>query len=307
MRILHLFNYPLKNIIPMFTLIKEQGFDSVQINPLQPLKENGFNAYWVSYQICGFTIGNDFGSKQELEELCKLAHEYGIKIFADVVLLHMAGRNDGALVPHEKVEALFCNNRDFWMNTENVKDWNDRRQVLHGNIGLPRLNLNHPDVQTKIIDYCNELIDCGIDGFRFDAIKSVALPEDYPQYVDEQSSFIPNLIYSLKKYGLFLYGEVLMSPENIIDLYAKYMNVLTDSIGSDSSKLVKFVESHDSFLSEDMAYTKGFSADTIVYHYRDLCYQYENTLFYARPFDNHWQSNLIRNAHELGKMKTLHK
>lgn len=43
MRILHLFNWRLKDIVNQLDTIKMQGFDAIQINPLQPLKNEFSN------------------------------------------------------------------------------------------------------------------------------------------------------------------------------------------------------------------------------------------------------------------------
>ena len=59
-------------------------------------------------------------------------------------------------------------------------------------MGLPGLDLSNYDLQGIIIDYLNELIDCGVNGFRFDAAKSIALPY-------EGCVFWPRVIYLLKK------------------------------------------------------------------------------------------------------------
>ena len=46
MRILSLFDCPLKDIIGVIPIIKEQGFDVVQISPLQETKPEGKEWWW---------------------------------------------------------------------------------------------------------------------------------------------------------------------------------------------------------------------------------------------------------------------
>ena len=48
MRIMQCFNWRLKDIIPNLEQIKEQGFDAIQINPIQRLKEDGLKEWWMS-------------------------------------------------------------------------------------------------------------------------------------------------------------------------------------------------------------------------------------------------------------------
>lgn len=291
MRVLHLFNWKLNDIINYLEDIRNQGFDAIQINPIQPLKEEDCQEWWISYQPTGFHIGNRFGSKEDLVNLCNKAKEYGIKIIADVVCNHMAGKNDGSLYPHEKVDEKLRNNPYFWKEPRNIDNWKNRYEVTHYCMGLPGLNVQNYDLQDIIIDFLNELIDCGVDGFRFDAAKSIGLP-------DEGYDFWPRVIYCLKKYGLIIYGEVIFSDKSLIDKYCNYINVLTNCEGSNRDKIFAFVESHDSNL--DFGYTRGIDSSEIAYNYKDLTRAYDNTLFYARPFDDTWKSHIVREANMSG-------
>lgn len=292
MRILHLLNWPLKNIEYSLDKIASQKFDAIQINPIQPLKEPGYKEWWMSYQPCGFQIGNIYGSKEELISLCEMAESYNIKIIADVICNHTAESTNEFLSPHELVDEQLKNNPQIWKEKINITDWDNRYQVTNYCMGLPGLQTANHDLQDIIIDYLNELVDCGVMGFRFDAAKSIALPE-------EGCDFWPRTIYCLKKYGLFLYGEVLFASTELIDAYAKYINVLTNYSGSDISRLVKYVESHDTFLSEDsLGYTKDIPSNRIAEQYYQLTTVYPNTLFYARPYDDTWKGQIIKEANQ---------
>ena len=66
MRILHLFNWPLRDINYHLDKIASQNFNAIQINPIQPLKEDGYKEWWMSYQPCAFKIGNIYGSEKYL-------------------------------------------------------------------------------------------------------------------------------------------------------------------------------------------------------------------------------------------------
>ena len=76
MRILHLFNWHLNDINKVLEEVSNQGFDAIQINPIQPLKEDGYDHWWMSYQPCDFSIGNQYGTKEELINLCNNARNY---------------------------------------------------------------------------------------------------------------------------------------------------------------------------------------------------------------------------------------
>ena len=291
MRIIHFFNWRLPDIIPNLDVVKNQGFDAIQINPIQPLKEDGLREWWMSYQPIDFAIGNYFGTKEDLIALCKEAKARGILVFADVVINHMGASNLDDLTPHPRVNPSLRQKEEYWREKKRVYNWKDRGEVIHHCINLPGLNVYHPDIEDRIVSFLNELIDCGIMGFRFDAAKSIGLPS-------EGYRFWPNLIYRLKMYGLFLYGEVIFEENrNVIDEYCNYMNVLGNYDGSNPSKMVKFVESHDSFLSNDiLGYTRGVPSEEIVTRYQGLTRYYEHTLFYVRPWDDTWKSERVKMA-----------
>lgn len=292
MRILHLLNWPLEDIKREIPKISEQGFDAVQINPIQPLKEEDCNEWWMSYQPIDFSIGNKFGSKKELINLCNIASEFNIKIIADVVCNHMAQNNDGSLRPHEKVSNRLKERNDFWKEQKNISNWDDRNQVINYCLGLPGLNVCNHDLQDIIIDFLNELVDCGVEGFRFDAAKHIALPQ-------EGCDFWPRIIYCLKKYGLFIYGEVIFSAPSLIKDYCKYLNVVTNSYCPNNNQIIGFVESHDTFYG--FGYTRGKNSGQIASEYREICKQYGDTLFYARPYDDAWKSDDVRIGNNIGK------
>ena len=292
MRIMQCFNWRLKDIIPNLEQIKEQGFDAIQINPIQRLKEDGLKEWWMSYQPVGFEIGNYFGTKEDLVALCKACENVGIQVIADVVINHVGSSLEDNLTPHPRVEETLRNNPEYWKPKWNVSDWHNRLDVIHNCMGLPGLNVYHPDIEDRIVTFLNELIDCGVMGFRFDAAKSIGLPS-------EGYRFWPNLIYRLKKYGLFLYGEVIFEEDRkVLDEYSEYMNILGNFDCSDQSKMVKFAESHDTYLSEDnLGYTRYLPSESILNTYCSLVEGYEHTIFYARPWDNTWTREEIKRAH----------
>lgn len=291
MRILHCFNWKLVDIIPILDEVKKQGFEAIQINPIQPLKEDGVQEWWMSYQPIAFEIGNYFGTLEDLKLLCEEASKYDIRIFADVVLNHMGSDPDDNLKPHPKVD-LKLQKPEYWKNKVKVKDWKNRQEVIHNCMDLPGLNVYNKDVENIIVEFLNKLIDCGISGFRFDAAKSIGLPS-------EGYLFWPNVIYRLKKYGLFLYGEVIFEENiNVLNEYSSYMYVLGNYDCIDKNKMVKYVESHDTFLSDDdLGYTKNISSDEIIDEYCNLINLYPNTIFYIRPFDDSWKSSKIKDYH----------
>lgn len=292
-RILSLFDCPLKDVKRLLPIIKRQGFNTVQVSPLQRNKEDDTNGWWLLYQPLGFEIGNKIGTKEELYDLCLEARQYGINIVVDAVINHVANKSDKEfLEPHPDSDRELLFNRDCFKEKVQISNWDNRYQVINYCLGLPGLNPNNPIVQRKIIAMLNEYIDLGVNGFRFDAAKSIALPE-------EGCNFFPNITYSLKRWLPIIYGEVLFADNSLIEKYARYMRVLTNSDFYNKDSVIKFVENKDSYLSKDLGYTKGWPKERITSEYYNLTKEYPNTLYYARNYTDdwyEWQSSDVRNA-----------
>ena len=301
MRILSLFDCPLEEIKGLVPIIKEQGFDAVQISPLQKTKDDSSKEWWMLYQPISMELGNKIGSKEELKQLCDVANSYGVYIIADVVVNHLAGSdNEGSLTPQS-----YC-----WKEKKNMgpKDWDDRYKVTHYCMGLPGLNPRNEIVQRKVINMLNEYADLGVNGFRFDAAKSIALPEEF----GENCRFFPNVTYSLKRWIPIIYGEVLFSDKELIGKYSKYMKVLTTGDSDDRDSIIRFVENKDSYLSGDVGkWTANWPVEKVVDDYANwLTPNYPNSLFYARNTygrsseDWHaWKSEKVRKANKVKVLK----
>lgn len=293
MRILSLFDCNLNSIKDNLPEVKNQGFDAVQISPLQNTKDDFSNIWWMLYQPINFELGNRLGNIDDLKRLCDYAQKYNLYIIADVVVNHLAATDElNSLNPNPRCDKDILNNNDCWKEKRNITNWDDRYQVTHYCMGLPGLNPNNKVVQEKVISMLNKYIDCGVLGFRFDAAKSIALPE-------EGCDFFKNVTFSLNKWLPIIYGEVLFSSKDLIQKYAKYMKVLTNSDAYNNSDVIKFVENKDSYLSNDLSYTKHVPIWEINEWYKNVSEYYPNTLYYARnySYDWHaWKSNEIKTA-----------
>ena len=293
MRILSLFDCNLDSMIKFLPEIKAQGFDAIQISPLQNTKDDSSPEWWMLYQPINFNLGNRIGDKNSLKRLCEEAKKYNLVIIADAVINHLASiNNTGSLEPHPLCDKEILSSSDSFKIKRNITSWDDRYQVTNYCMNLPGLNPNSRLVQKKVIDMLNEYIRLGVSGFRFDAAKSIALPE-------EGCDFFPNITYSLSSWIAVIYGEVLFADKELIQKYAKYMKVLTNSDAYNNNDIVKFIEKKDSYLSKDLGYTRNTSIHDINNWYRGICEYYPNTLYYARNYSSDWhswRSNEVKNA-----------
>lgn len=294
MRILQCLNWQLDSVAEVAPIIREQGFQAVQVGPLQPLKEDGYEHWWMSYQPCALTIGNQYGSRDDFIRLCDILHNEGLLVFPDVVCTHVAGAVDGTLSPHEKVDHKLTENPKFWREAKFIDNWDDRFQVIHYCAGLPTFDLSNTELQDYVICFLNDLISCGADGFRFDSAKSIPTPS-------EGCNFFPRVLSNLNSNHLFNYGEVIFADESLISMYTDYLDVLTNTWSECKDNVVLFSESHDSFLG--LGYTRGKSSREVTLDYAHVVDNFPKTIYYARPFDDEWKSSAIKEIHQKSLVK----
>lgn len=286
MRVMHAFCWKLKDIKDNLGAIKEQGFDAIQTSPLQPTKQDGNVPWWMHYQITDFKIGNQIGSKQDLIDLCKEANKLGIRIIVDVVGNNVAGLNNGAIYPHERLELPL----NYYKPFNRVQNWEDRNDYINNSIGIPCLNTRLHEVQDLIFNYIDELINCGVKGVRMDAAKHIALPS-------EGSDFWINFRERFSNKDLYSYAEVIFEDHRVIDEYMQYINVLTEMSHWDKNKLVTFIDSHD--LHHTFNITSHMNNETTINEYRLLCQNFHNTVWYCREFNDTWRDIRVREANLL--------
>ena len=294
MRILQCLNWQLDSVAEVAPIIREQGFQAVQVGPLQPLKEDGDEHWWMSYQPCALTIGNQYGSRDDFIRLCDILHNEGLLVFPDVVCTHVAGAVDGTLSPHEKVDHKLTENPKFWREAKFIDNWDDRFQVIHYCAGLPTFDLSNTELQDYVICFLNDLISCGADGFRFDSAKSIPTPS-------EGCNFFPRVLSNLNSNHLFNYGEVIFADESLISMYTDYLDVLTNTWSECKDNVVLFSESHDSFLG--LGYTRNKSSREVTLDYAHVVDNFPKTIYYARPFDDEWKSSAIKEIHQKSLVK----
>ena len=284
--ILHAFNWYFNDVKRYMKDIAAAGYTSVQVSPVQGNKGTinvGTYAldWWATYQPINFAIGNNYGTRDEFKAMCDEAEKYGVKIVVDIVANHMS--QSGSLRPgvspiDPQVDADLREDPDCWHTEKASVTDSNRYAMTQGTLsGLPDLNTSNEKVQNYVKSLLKDCIDCGADGFRFDAAKHIELDTDPDvRGVHYASDFWKNITSYARelKPDIFMYGEVLYPFGYGTDAsgYTKYISI-TDSNyggtvrsaanGSNTSSLTKFtfpkedpknlvlwVESHDTYTAQ---------------------------------------------------------
>lgn len=288
-RILHLFQWVYKDILNILEEVREQGFNSILLTPCQPFKNSDCDEWYWVYQPLGLKIGNKYGTKEELQQLCIKAKSIGIKVYMDIIITHMAS-SDNPMELHKDVDNILSNNKYFWKERKPIRDWNNRWEVTNYCHGMPCIRVDNFDYQDLVINFMKELAFTGINGFRIDSGKAITL------YEENRNMFFDRIEGELNKNGdIDIFAEVIYVDKPLADLYCKHTNILTNSFVSDKSKAIVYVESHDSYLDKTIGHTRNMSDNMLLDEYEILFKSgFTNTMFYCRPFNDTWKSERIR-------------
>ena len=279
MKILHLFQWRINDIIPELKTIKDQGFDAIQISPIQGTKDSGME-WWKLYQPINLKIGNEqIGSKKDLINLIQEARKYNLKIIVDIVLRHVAGDESYPLKPHRNVDPELLQYLAEPIEAVNID--NDRWQCTRRCTGMPMLDYDNVKLRKLYRRFLDELVFIGVDGFRLDQLKHYALPEEGGKALELFSRYN-------------MYGEAINCSKELLNKYSKYMKVLTEGRPSDITKLVAKFETHDDYL--EFGWTKRMTDEMRLIEWDVLVNQLQgcDCLYYARPFETLWKSEEMR-------------
>ncbi len=278
--ILHAFNWSYNSIKESLPAIAAAGYSTVQTSPVQQPKNFGLSKdvagqWWKLYQPVSMHIAENswLGTKADLTSLCQEADKYGIKIIADIVVNHMGNmlETDPNSVSDEvkTYEPTFYNNRSSYFHSYRG-DANDGsvQAVVQGHVSAcPDVNTGNSAVQSAVLNLLKECIDCGVDGFRFDAAKHIETSND-GSYA---SSFWNNTLGQAKSYysqknggkSLFAYGEVLNTPGSGRS-YGSYTSMMRVTDNKTGDSILNAVNSRNASGAAASSYNGGLSASNVV-------------------------------------------
>ena len=313
--ILHAWCWSFDTIRESMADISAAGYTAVQTSPANAVVEGGNGGmqlmgrgkWYYQYQPTGLTVGNyQLGTEQQFRDMCAEADKYGIKVIVDVVPNHTA--SDISAVSDELKSAVGGEEALYHKNyLKRINNYSSRIECTSYSLsGLPDVNTENPAYQDALIAYMQQLIADGADGFRFDAAKHIALPDDPQADESAPNTFWERITTAIDNRKYFMYGEVLQGDNERIAAYAdiighvtasdygkrvrgliegKMLNskMLSDHMAEDVSGLVTWVESHDTYADGSSA---QLTEAQITLGWAIIAAQGGNTtpLFLARPY-----------------------
>ena len=269
--IVHLFEWPWSSIAAECTdVLGPRGFGAVQVSPPQEhvvLPGRGF-PWWQDYQPVSYQLMSRRGDRAAFAAMVDACHDAGVKVYVDAVLNHMAGGasagagSAGSSFSHYDYPAVPYVATDFHHCGRNASDdiqvWTSRAEVQTCElVDLADLATESDAVRDQLAGYLDDLISLGVDGFRIDAAKHMAL-DDLAAVFDRLAD--PPIVFSeVIEGGIgeispveyvatgdvteFRYGDVVSSAfrgGQLADL-----EHLADDMALASADAVAFIDNHD--------------------------------------------------------------
>ena len=269
-----------------------------------------------------------FMAKCQRVDIREQYEKYGVKVIVDIVANHMGNIKGYKIGDVETVmgdispqvgefwEPKMLTDSSYWhISTSWTHSSDGRFDVTQGNMGMPDLNTGDSKVQNMVLGLLKECIDCGADGFRFDAAKHIETPADDSSFA---SNFWDVVLDGAKSYykqvngndNIYFYGEVLnrLDDTNAENYYLSKMSI-TDNSTSDNLRnsvingsvnalatsgycgyvhgkgdhTVLWPESHDTYMGGGSSYDASDS--DIIKTWAIIASRKDSTgLFFARPY-----------------------
>jgi glycosidase len=231
----------IKGITQNLDYIAGLGCTAIWLSPVFGNNDGAYHGYNINNYL---DIDQRFGTKQDLIDLVNAAHAYKkngepfpIRIILDVVINHSGDNwsypggysynycNDqqfpfGFWRDSEKPYPKDLRNPDYYHRKGNMSNYDNGPENQNGDMsGLKDFNNDDTYIGNEVI---NALIkihsywikEADIDGFRVDAIKHMGALA-----CSRFCSNIREYAYSLGKRGFFLFGELAVPDDDIVDRY----------------------------------------------------------------------------------------
>ncbi|MCH5287073.1 MAG: hypothetical protein J1E43_06605 [Christensenellaceae bacterium] len=167
----------LNGIRQRLSYIEEMGFDGIWLMPIMP--SPSYHKYDVTDY---YEVDPLYGTVDDLKALAADCHARGIRLIIDLVVNHTSSKHPWFLQATEALRKgdldnpyigyyCFSQQPGSKMVPLSGTDWYYEEQFSGG--GMPDLNLENPAVMEEIRSIMTFwLTECGIDGFRLDAVTS---------------------------------------------------------------------------------------------------------------------------------------
>ena len=329
--ILQAFCWDFNTIKKSMADIAAAGFSAVQTSPINEclvgddggMELYGNGKWYYHYQPTDFKIGNyQLGTRDEFKAMCDEAEKYGVKVIVDIIANHTTPQTDK--ISKDLIEAGGGSLETLYHkgNAHDLTDYSNRLDCTTYKMGgLPDINTERTSFQDYFIDFVNDCIACGADGFRYDTAKHIGLPDDPKEDDGFKNNFWERVTKEIDKADdMFIYGEVLQGNNDRIADYINEIGRTTSStygskiraaiennivdtsavkeywLGDAPLNMVTWVESHDNYINDGT--WAQLTKDQVILGWSIITSRKDGTpLFFSRPYnssiEDEWGMNRI--------------
>ncbi len=224
-----------------------------------------------------YTIDPAFGSMEDLEELCALCHERGVKLILDLPINHTGSQNlwfSKFKLAHQKGDAAdpyydfytWCtkDNRPSGRSFSPIAG-SDELYECNFSGDMPELNFDNELVRETLLELAKFYLDKGVDGFRFDAAKYVYYG-DHPDSVSFWQWYLDEL--RAVKPELYTVAEV-WDADGITDLYYPALNCFDFTVSQSGGLIAETAKAGDAgryaaYVESYLQRVKALRADAMI-------------------------------------------
>lgn len=278
----------IKGITEKLDYLQNLGITTLWLCPIfkSPMDDNGYDI--SDY----YDIAEEFGTKEDLDELIEEAKKRGIKILLDLVINHTSDEHEWFQQALKDKNSKY---RDYYIfkrgkegkeptnwrshfggstwelvPNETDEDGNEMYYLHLFSKKQPDLNWENPKVRQELYKMVNYWLEKGIGGFRVDAINSIKKDQRYLDVpVDGVDGLGFNIKYTLNQHGIEEFLEEL--SENTFKKY----NCMTVA---ETPELE--YEKFPAFIGEN-----GFFSMTFDFNYADLDMSGDGAYYNIKPIE----------------------
>lgn len=218
----------LRGIINNLDYIRKLGCTALWLSPVFKNNPESYHGYAIENY---FEIDERFGTRDDMEELVDLAHDYDMRVFLDIVL-HHSGNNwqypngydyyyyNGIEYPfggwryEDKPVPKELRNPALYSRKGQIRNFDEYPESREGDFfnlkafkgDESRESIYVQKILTAI--HCYWIRELDIDGFRLDAVKHMG-----DVAISRFCSYVREYAYSLGKKNFFLFGELVGADE----------------------------------------------------------------------------------------------
>lgn len=190
----------LAGVMEKLGYISDLGVSGIWFNPIFKATSNH------KYNCADYgAVDPEFGTRQELADLVKAAHQKNIKIILDGVFNHTGYEfwafqdivKKGDTSPYK--DWYFVKSYPIVKLWEQTKDRGANYDCWWGFGSLPKLNVDNPNTRGYIIDTCKGWLKLGIDGWRLDVPEEIKSKDFWNVWASEMKK---------AKADVFMTGEI---------------------------------------------------------------------------------------------------